>query len=433
MKTLNKIKSLIRSLTPKTLISFYHWLWSFGGAIRYHFPSRELKVIGVTGTSGKSTVVELTAHILREDGYRVASASSIRFQVADQVEENRLKMTMPGRGAMQRFLYQAKQAQCQYAVIEVTSEGISQHRHKFIDFDALVFTCLSPEHIERHGSFDNYRQTKGRLFAQLAKSRKNNRTIIANVNDPQAPYFLSFKSDRRIGFGRESNNSVDQGIYLEEMSLSAKGGRFVFNGQLVEWSLWGEFNVFNGLAAAATAWSQGVSLSKSAQILSCTKGIPGRMETVLDDPFRVIVDYAHTPKSLEFVYQTVEHNIEGRLLVVLGACGGGRDKWKRLVFGQLAAKYAQVVILTNEDPYDEDPMQIIEQVRSGIPKDFSGQLLIIADRRMAIQKALQLAKPKDAVVITGKGSENLMCWQNGQKIPWDDRAVVRKELASLKT
>lgn len=432
MKTLNKIKSLIRDLTPDILVSFYHWLWSLGGAIRYGFPSRGLKVIGVTGTSGKSTVVELTAHILRENGYRVASASSIRFQIADRVEENRLKMTMPGRGAMQRFLYQAKQAECQYAVIEVTSEGISQHRHKFIDFDALVFTCLSPEHIERHGSFDNYRQTKGRLFAQLAKSRKKNRTIIANVNDPQAAYFLSFKSDRRIGFGRKSDQPVDQGVYLEEMSLSAKGGRFIFNGQLVEWPLWGEFNVFNGLAAAAAAWSQGVSLSKSAQALCQIKGISGRMETILSDPFHVIVDYAHTPKALEFVYQTVKQNIKGRLLVVLGACGGGRDKWKRPVFGQLAAKYAQIVILTNEDPYDEDPMQIIEQVQSGVPKDFSGLLLIIPDREAAIKKALQLIKPTDAVVITGKGSESLMCWQNGQKVPWDDRAVVRRELANLK-
>ena len=433
METLNKIKVFIRGLAPSKAVSAYHWLWSWGAAIFYGFPSRRLRVIGVTGTSGKSTVVELTAQILEQAGYRVASASSICFRLGHQKKENQLKMTMPGRGAMQRFLFQAVRAGCHYAVIEVTSEGISQHRHKFIDFDALVFLGLSPEHIERHGSFENYRQTKGKLFAQLAKSRKKDQVIIVNADDQQADYFLSFKADRYIGFGRRPRGKAKEGVYLKDISLSPQGSAFSFDGQSVEWPLRGEFNVFNGLAAAAAARSQGIPLDKSARALRQVKGIPGRMETVINEPFSVIVDYAHTPKALESVYQTIRQGLKGRLIAVLGACGGGRDKWKRPVFGKLAATYGQVVILTNEDPYDEDPQQIIDQVKLGIPNDFSGDLLIIPDREAAIKKALQLAQPGDVVVITGKGSETLMCWANGRKISWDDREVVRRLWTGLKT
>lgn len=433
MEMLNKIKVFIWRLAPEKAVNAYHWLWSLGAAVFYGFPSRRLKVIGVTGTSGKSTVVELTTHIMKEAGYRVASSSSICFRLGDQKKENHLKMTMPGRGAMQKFLFQAVRTGCQYAVIEATSEGISQHRHKFIDFDALVFICLSPEHIERHGSFENYRRTKGRLFAQLAKSRKQDKTIIVNVDDRQADYFLSFRADRYLGFGRASREKTKEGVYLEDISLSPQGSRFSFNGQSVEWSLLGEFNVFNGLAAIAAAWSQSIPFDKSAQALRQIKGIPGRMEVAISEPFSVIVDYAHTPKALESVYRTVQQGLKGRLIAVLGACGGGRDKWKRPVFGKLAAEYGQVVILTNEDPYDEDPQQIIDQVKSGIPNDFSGDLSIIPDREKAIRKALQLAQPGDAVVVTGKGSETLMCWANGRKIPWDDREVVRRLWAELRT
>ncbi len=432
MKALGRFKKIIRRIVPQPIINSYHFLLVFSGAVRYRFPSRQLKVIGVTGTSGKSTVVELTAHILRSAGQRTASSSSIQFSLADRSWENRLKMTMPGRWALQRFLAQAVRDGCRYAVLEVTSEGISQHRHRFIDFDVLVFTNLSPEHIERHGGFENYRKAKGKLFAGLAGSSKENKTIIANIDDPQADYFLGFKANRKIGFGCQDKKKTDTGIYLKKVSLSPSGALFQFNGQEVKWPLLGDFNVLNGLAAASVAWSQGIEKKTIAQALGRVEAMPGRMEVVINHPFAVIVDYAHTPKSLKSVYETVKSGLRGKMILVLGSCGGGRDRWKRPIFGKIAGEYGDTIILTNEDPYDENPVAIIEQVHSGVPKDFSGHCSAVPDREKAIKKALCLACPGDAVVITGKGSESLMCLAGGRKIPWDDREVVRRLWAGMK-
>lgn len=426
MKAISLIKQKLRQASPRPLIGFYHFWLAFSGAIRYGFPARRLKVIGVTGTSGKSTVVELTARLLQAGGHQVASSSSIFFRWGDRTEENSLKMTMPGRWAMQRFLARAVRSGCQYAVLEVTSEGVSQHRHRFIDFDVLVFTNLSPEHIERHGGFENYRQTKGRLFAGLAASCKKPKTMIVNVDDSQADYFLGFSADLKVGFGRKDRGRTDTGVYLESLSLSPAGTSFSFRGQKVHWPLLGEFNVMNALAAVAVAETQGVDAEISARALREVDSIPGRMEVVLADPFAVIVDYAHTAKSLQSVYETVKAGLKGKLVLVLGACGGGRDKWKRPLFGKLAAEYGDVIFLTDEDPYDENPMAIIEQVRSGIPQDYAGKCSVIPDRGKAIKKALCTASAGDAVIITGKGSETLMCLAGGRKVPWDDREAVRR-------
>ncbi len=423
MKTLSKIKKIIHRCAPKRIISFYHLILVFTGAVFYRFPSRKIKVIGVTGTSGKSTVVEFIAQILNSTGHKAASSSSIQFKIGKNIQRNELKMTMPGRWHIQRFLFKAVKEKCEYVILEVTSEGISQHRHRFIDFDTLVFTNLSPEHIERHGGFENYRKTKGLLFASLSKSNKKTKTIIANLDDEQADYFLSFKADQKIGFGKKKQELP--GIYLEEMALSPSGSSFVFNGQKIKWSLLGEFNILNGLAAIATVSAHGIDLQKAASALSNINSIPGRMELIMENPFAVIVDYAHTPKSLKEVYKTVREGLKGKMILVLGSCGGGRDLWKRPVFGKLAGEYGDIIILTNEDPYDENPASIIEQIDAGISKEFSGKRFLILDRAKAIKKALNLAQSGDVIVITGKGSESVICWANGNKTPWDDREMVK--------
>jgi UDP-N-acetylmuramoyl-L-alanyl-D-glutamate--2,6-diaminopimelate ligase len=432
MKILNTIKKTVHRLTPRMIISVYHFLLVLSGAIFYRFPSSRLKVIGVTGTSGKSTVVELTAHILRTAGYKTASSSSIQFSLDDQSVRNELKMTMPGRWAMQRFLAQALEKGCQYVVLEITSEGISQHRHRFIDFDALVFTNISPEHIERHGSFEKYLQAKSLLFKGLKKSTKQNKATIINVDDKYTDHFLNFQADRKIGFGQKNNKKLSSGVYLESMELSPSGAQFSFDGNSVSWPLLGEFNVMNGLAAIAVACSQGIPCAKSAQALGQIKSIPGRMEVVVDNPFSVIVDYAHTPKALKSVYETARLGLKGKMILVLGGCGGGRDRWKRPVFGKIAEEFGDIIILTNEDPYEENPMTIIEQIRAGISSSFSGKCSIVLDRERAIKKAINLAQPQDVVIITGKGSESVICEANGRKTPWDDREVVRRLWGEIK-
>jgi len=409
------IQGKLRKIIPSFLLSWYHFGLAFLSALIYSFSSKKLKVIGVTGTKGKSTVVELAGVILENAGYKVASVSSIKFKIDKKEWPNKLKMTMPGRFKLQGFLRKAVKAGCQYAILEVTSEGILQHRQKFIDFDIALFTNLSPEHIERHGSFEKYRQAKGKLF----QATKNIHVI--NIDDENAEYFLQFPAKKKYTYGLNKGDINNKDLQL--------------NLQLI-----GNFNIYNALAAICAGMSQGVNLETSKKALEKVREIPGRMETVIEKPFKVIVDYAHTPDSLEKVYQTLKTNNyklkTARMICVLGACGGGRDNWKRPKLGEIAAKYCDRIILTNEDPYDENPMEIIKQVAEGAFKEISvnprryprksASIYKILDRKEAIKKALEMAKEGDTVIITGKGCEPWMCLANGKKIPWDDKKIVRE-------
>ncbi len=386
------MKTLIKKFIPPFLLDWYHLSLAFLGAILYGFPAQKLKVIGVTGTNGKSTVVNLATEVLEEAGFKVASLSSIKFKIGPKEWQNSLKMTMPGRLKLQKFLRQAVTANCQYAVIEVTSEGIKQHRQRFIDFEVAVLTNLTPEHIESHGSFEKYREAKGKLFQACQKIH------IINRDDPNAEYFLQFPAKKKIIYGGRTS-----------VKLNLK--------------LLGEFNYYNALAALQIGLSQGIDLETGKKALEKAESIPGRMEVIYRKPYSVIVDYAHTPDALEKVYGT----ITGRKICVLGACGGGRDKWKRPELGKIAEKYCDEIILTNEDPYDESAEKILEDIKKGAP---SAQKIL--NRREAIRKALALAKPNDTVIITGKGSEPWMCVARGKKIPWDDREIVREEFRELK-
>jgi len=400
-------KGLIKGFIPKFLLKIYHYKLALLGAVFFGFPgkSKSLKIIGVTGTSGKSTTVDYICRILEEAGNKVASISSIRFKVADKEWENKYKMTMPGRFVIQRFLKQAKDAGCNYVVLEVTSEGIKQSRHRFITFDTAVFTNLTPEHIESHGGFENYRREKLKLF----KITKNIHVI--NADDKNAKYFLDIPAIKKVRFGIKdvSNIKTENGI-----SFGTKGKEFNLNSI-------GDFNIYNALAAICVGQEYGVSLDICKKALEKAKGIAGRMEVIATSPFLTIVDYAHTPEQLEAVYKTFK---DEPLICVLGSCGGGRDKWKRPVLGEIAKKYCKEIIITNEDPYDENPEDIINQVAETVgPKAKK-----ILDRKEAIKTAINLAKPNDIVIITGKGSEPWMCLKNGKKIPWDDRKIAKEAL-----
>ena len=418
------MKEFIKKFIPSFLINFYHFLLAFLGALIYQFPARKLKVIGVTGTNGKSTVAEMITKIFEDSNppttlplasgeraptdYKVASLSSIKFKIGEKEWPNTLRMTMPGRLKLQRFLRQAVDSGCQYVVLEVTSEGIKQYRHKFIDFDVAVFTNLAPEHIEAHGSFEKYRETKGKLF----QATKN--IHIINIDDENAEYFLQFPAERKYTYGLNQGDVNNRNLQL--------------NLRLI-----GDFNIYNALAAISVGISQGIDLETCKSAVEKIKGIPGRMEEVISQPFKVFVDYAFTPNALEKVYQTLNnlkpktYNLKPKMICVLGAAGGGRDKWKRPVLGGLTAKYCDEVIITNEDPYNENPMEIIEQVAEGT----QGKARKILDRREAIREALRLTKPNDIVVITGKGCEPSICVAGGKRIPWDDRKVVREEFQKL--
>jgi UDP-N-acetylmuramoyl-L-alanyl-D-glutamate--2,6-diaminopimelate ligase len=400
------MKEKLKKFLPQGLLSLYHFFLSFLGALIYGFPSKKLILIGVTGTNGKTTTTEMIAEIFEKAGKKVALLNSIKFKIGEREEINKLRMTMPGRFFIQRFLKKAAKEGCEFAILEVTSEGIKQHRHRFLDFKVAVFTNLSPEHIESHGSFEKYREAKGKFFQATKEIH------VINVEDKNSDYFLRFPAKRKITYGLEKGE-----VNLENTKIKLK--------------IPGEFNLYNALAAISVAISQGIDKEFATKVLEKFEGVPGRMEEVISKPFKVIVDYAFTPNALEKVYQTLTHSLDHStnrsLICVLGACGGGRDKWKRPVLGELAAKYCDEVIVTNEDPYDEDPWQIIEQVAAGT----KGKARKILDRREAIREALKLAKEGDIVVITGKGCEPSICVAGGKKIPWDDRKVVKEEFQKI--
>jgi UDP-N-acetylmuramoyl-L-alanyl-D-glutamate--2,6-diaminopimelate ligase len=402
---IEKILAVLKQRIPRSLFATlqpaYHYLLALAAAVWYWFPSRALKVVVVTGTKGKSTTVELVTAILEEAGYRVASLSTIQFNIAGKAERNYYKMTTPGRFFVQRFLHRAVQTKCTYAVLEITSEAARQYRHCFIDFDALIFTNLSPEHIESHGSYEKYRDAKLSLARALARSRKRPRVVVANADDKEGHRFLETAVETRVPY------------------------RISECAQLFDTLLVGRFNQENILAAVAFAHTQNIGEDVARRAVAKVRIIPGRVEFIQHEPFAVVVDYAHTPDSLEKLYTAFAGK---RLICVLGNTGGGRDTWKRPAMGAIAEKYCADIILTNEDPYDEEPEKIVREMAAGMKNK---KPAIVMDRREAIRRALQLARAGDAVLITGKGTDPYIMGARGAKKPWDDREVVRGELEKM--
>ncbi len=383
--------------------SFCHFLWAFWGALICGFPSRKIFVVGVTGTKGKTTTTELIAAIFEAAGRKTAVLNSYRIKTNGDADLNRSGMSMPGRGAIQRFLRKAAAGGCEMAVIEVTSQGVLQHRHRFIRFGAAVFVNIHPAHIEAHGSFEKYREAKLDFFRRAGKSA----VFIVNRDDASADRFASAAASP-VFFSKND---------LRESALSD--------------FLKSDFNRENAAAAAAFARARGIGEEIIKKTLLEFAGVPGRLEYVQKKPFAVVVDYAHTPDSLDAVYKTLRERLPdggGKMICVLGAAGGGRDKWKRVAMGKIAAESCDEIILTDEDPYDEEPAAILADIKRGIGDSESEarKAREILDRGEAICEAVGLAQAGDIVIITGKGSEPWMHLAKKRKIPWSDREAVLK-------
>lgn len=484
---LSKIKKLIPKQIFKAIQPIYHFILSFAAVLFYGFPSDRLVVIGVTGTTGKTSTVYLLARALQAMGYKVGYTSTAMFSDGDKEWLNDKKMTMVGRFFTQRMIRKMSKNGCEFAIIESTSEGIRQFRHRFINFDLLLFTGLYPEHLDSHGSFDNYKATKGRLFGHLSfchtkyindqkrvvkpKSElqklglnRVKKTIIVNGNDENAPYFANFWSERKIAFlhkqlsddlSLEFSEAIIKDLeilYYNNVEALASGTSFSFFPllravdqkdanfeenleQRVNLKLLGLFNAQN--AASVLAVCSGLDLPlKKAQIgLEEVSGLVGKMERIdVGQEFTVMVDYAFEPRALEKLYETIELIPHERIIHILGSTGGGRDVARRPILGKIAGERADFVIVTNEDPYDDDPQEIIDQVAVGaleVSKVLGENLLKILDRREAIRRAFEEARSGDLVLITGKGGEQFICSKNGEKIPWDDRLVAKEELSAL--
>jgi UDP-N-acetylmuramoyl-L-alanyl-D-glutamate--2,6-diaminopimelate ligase len=410
----------------------YHKLKAIIATIRYGFPSRRLQVIGVTGTKGKTTTVNLIASILEEAGYRVGLTSTVNFQVAERKWVNESNMTTLSPFYVQKLLRQMVIARCQFAVVEVSSHSMIQNRLWGINFDCGVLTNIGEDHLDYHGGFKEYLRAKGLLFARLNKSARKPRipkVSVVNQDDQNFSYFDQFMADRKYTFGLKSGN-----CYATDMKYVQTGVNYLLhmpNSSLdIELHMPGEFSVYNSMAAATVALAHGVSGNVIKAALEKAHTIAGRFEQIdCGQNFSVIVDYAHTAESLGTLLELYKERTPGKLYVVFGATGGGRDKAKRPIMGAEADKYADVIVLTDDDPYEEDRFGIVEQIAEGIKrKEGDGTLWKMPTRYEAIKYALSMAQKDDTVVIAGKGAQTVQVMANGKE-DWDDRQVVREILA----
>ncbi len=394
----------------------------------YGNPSEKLRLIGVTGTNGKTTTTHLIEAILSTHGSRTGLLGTIRYQVGP--EKLPVLATTPEAPDLQKILKTMVNKEVAYAVMEVSSHALELNRVSGCDFDVAVFTNVTEDHLDFHGEFERYLAAKGKLFSQLGGSFiKNNkpRYAVINADDRNAFYFQRQATTQWITYGIDNPATVsaknisvkDEGVSFE---LVSPWGVKSFSLRLT-----GTFSVYNALAATTVALLEGVPLKTIKQALENIAGIPGRFEKIaLGQDFTVIVDYAHTPDGLENVLQAVKGFAEGKIITIFG-CGGERDRTKRPVMGRIAGHYSDYCILTSDNPRGEDPWQIIEEVKAGLQekKSFGSGYSVQADRREAIKLGVELARPGDIVIIAGKGHEDYQIFAD-RTIPFSDKEVASK-------
>lgn len=400
-------------------------------------------IIGVTGTNGKTTSVNMVTHILKSSNKKVGMASTVNFQINDKSWTNETHKTTLGRFRLQKLLREMVSQNCEYAVLEVSSHALSQGRLIGIPFDVACFLNLSREHLDYHKTMEQYRLEKGKLFKALTshkpktiKGREIPRISIINLDEEAASYFLSFPADEYCGFTvNEENIRKDERteiVYGKNIKTSPTFITFdlIHNNFKIplKINLLGKFNAENALAASTVCLALGISPEIIKLSLEQFENVPGRLEDLnLGQDFKVLIDYAVTPASFEKVFNELKEVTEGNLISVFGACGD-RDKGKRPNLGQIAGKLTDKVIITNEEPYTEKPEDIIDAIGKGVEqtnKEEGRNFWKILDRREAIQFAVNEAKPGDTVVITGMGDQTSMMIGN-KMVPWSDREEAKK-------
>ena len=428
------LKDLLRPLfsTTNPMLLFYHKVMAVIAAVYYGFPSRKLKVIGVTGTNGKTTVVNLIAKILTENGSKVGMASTVNFQLGTRTWMNTTKMSTQSSFFIQKFLRQMVDVGCDYAVIEVTSHALTQSRIWGVDFDLALVTNVTGDHIEYHGGFENYLHAKGLLFQNLISSRRKvnvPKVVVLNRDDENFDFFDQFQADAKLAYGLAKGTCYASDIKMAPSKTNFK--LHVPNDSIdVMVNLPGLPNVYNVLAAACVALNERVPLKVLERVLQKVEPVAGRYELIDEgQPFHVVVDYAHNIDAIENIVKMYKEIVsgKGKLITVFGATGGGRDKAKRPVMGKILDEHVDYLIITDDDPYDEDEWGIISMVSAGVARAEGQKFWKIPRRREAIRLALAMAKEGDMVLIAGKVAEPVHLVY-GERRSWDDRAVVRELL-----
>ena len=389
---------------------------------RYGNPARSLRVIAVTGTNGKTTTACFINEILKEAGMKTAMFTTALIEVAGEAQLNDLNATVASTTRMQQFFRDAKKAKVDYVILEITSHALHQHKLSTVPIEVAVMTNLTQDHLDYHKTMEAYAAAKGILFAS------NPSYIVLNRDDEWFDFFDKYPaSKQKITYGAHE----DAEAKINKVTLYKKGSEaeILIDHQTeleLATALPGKFNVYNMVAAASVAYVLGVKLVDIVEGVANLEGVPGRFERVVEGlGYDVIVDYAHTPDALEKLLEAAKALTKNRVILVFGATGD-RDKGKRPIMGEIAARYADRIILTDDESYNEDPQAIRDQVLEGIVAGKGdGMTLEIGDRKEAIEKALSIAKKGDTILITGMGHEQYRI-VNGERLPWNDGDVVRE-------
>lgn len=425
------MKSLLKKFVPESLLLLYHKISGWAAAAWHGFPAREMIVVGITGTKGKTSTANYVWSVMHAGGYKAGLISSANFRFDDIEEPNPHHMTMPRPFLIQKKMREMVKRGITIMAMEMTSEGMKQYRHMGIPVDIAIFTNLTPEHLASHGnSFERYKRAKTPLFAtclqhpnKTISGKRVPRVLIANTDSPHAEYYLKHPADQKVTFGIESGE-----VRAEHILSDRSGTSFTIGETNVRLSIPGIFNIYNALPALIAGRALGLPDDAILRGLASLSVIPGRMELIEEGQnFTVIVDYAHEPASLAALLSAADsmRDVGKKIILLTGVIGGGRES--RVPLAKLGGEKADYLIITNEDPYEKDPESLIEEL--SVAAEEAGKirgtdLFPILDRADAIRKALSLAEEGGIVLIAGKGAEQTMMTREGA-VPWNERAIVR--------
>ncbi|MFD1171115.1 UDP-N-acetylmuramoyl-L-alanyl-D-glutamate--2,6-diaminopimelate ligase [Oceanobacillus picturae] len=393
----------------------------------FNYPSDELKLIGITGTNGKTTTSFIIEKIFSDYGFNTGLMGNNGVKIAQQMYQTDINTQEPP--ILQGNLRKMRDYNTDYCVMEVSSQGLDMGRVTGCNFRTAVFTNLTQDHLDYHHSFDEYKDAKGLLFSKLGNSftDKDMKYAILNEDDSHFEYFKKVTSAEIITYG--INNQSD--VTAKSIRMTSQGIHLLINtfkGDVeLDLQLIGRFNIYNSLAGIAAALVEGIPLDSIKRSLSQIKSIDGRME-IIDEgqDFLVLVDYAHTPDALENVLKTVKEFAENNVITVFG-CGGDRDKAKRPIMGEIASNYSDFVVMTSDNPRSENPLEIIGDIEKGFKEISSSSYEVLVNREEVIKRAINMANSKDVVIIAGKGHETYQILED-KSIEFDDRAVARNYL-----
>ena len=438
---MKNVKNNIKKLIPKSVLDNLHYPEAKYYSKKQGYPTNKMITIGIVGSKGKTTTANMLWSVLSVAGNKVGQISTANIRIGQKEQLNKWHMTMPGSKRLQSLLAEMHKANCSHVIMEVPSEAQTQWRHIGINFDIIIFTGVEKEIMAAHrNSMEILHKHNKRVleytqknFRKVIGGKTIEKTLVLNTDNKYYSMYSGFSFDHKITYSIDNKSN----FRARNIDISPEGTKFDIEDNSYHLNIIGKVNVLNAAAAIATATTLGVSSSKIKAGLSRLKTVPGRMERIDEGQnFMVFVDYAHDQPSLLALLKTGKQLLDksNKMIVLFGGQGGGRDVLRRAEMGEIAGKYADYVVVSNDDPYDDPPVEIIEDIAKGAKKAgkiIDKDMFLIEDRRSGIHKALQLAKPNDLVFIACKGADQLMMIANGKSLPWDERTVTREELKKL--